>query len=146
MTSYPASTKRPAATAESTPPLIAATTRTGAGIVLLEPATGERDAPANGWRMAALGEEFRRAREARGQTISDVAERLHIRSVYLTAIEDEDWAAIGAPVYIRGFMRTYARYLGLDPEAAVARFTDVPAPPARDGALPSSRGAAAARP
>lgn len=83
--------------------------------------------PLTACRMAALGEEFRRAREARGQTISDVAERLHIRSVYLTAIEDEDWAAIGAPVYIRGFMRTYARYLGLDPEAAVARFTEAPA-------------------
>jgi len=83
--------------------------------------------------MAALGEEFRRAREARGQTISDVAERLHIRSVYLAAIEDEDWAAIGAPVYIRGFMRTYARYLGLDPEAAVARISEAPAPAERRG-------------
>jgi len=80
--------------------------------------------------MPALGEEFRRAREARGQTISDVAERLHIRSVYLAAIEDEDWAAIGAPVYIRGFMRTYARYLGLDPEAAVARLSEPPPAPA----------------
>ncbi len=85
--------------------------------------------------MPALGEEFRRAREARGQTISDVAERLHIRGVYLTAIEDEDWAAIGAPVYIRGFMRTYARYLGLDPEAAVGRLAETPPAP------PESRGA-----
>jgi cytoskeletal protein RodZ len=42
--------------------------------------------------------------------------------VYLAAIEDEDWHVIGAPVYVRGFMRTYARFLGLDPEAAVARF------------------------
>jgi transcriptional regulator with XRE-family HTH domain len=72
--------------------------------------------------MPALGEEFRSAREARGLSLSDVAERLHIRSVYLGAIEDEDWTAIGAPVYIRGFMRTYARFLGLDAEAAVARF------------------------
>jgi cytoskeletal protein RodZ len=93
--------------------------------------------------MPALGEEFRRAREARGQTISDVAERLHIRSVYLTAIEDEDWAAIGAPVYIRGFMRTYARYLGLDPEAAVARLSETPpAPPARGGSGASAAPAA----
>lgn len=82
------------------------------------------DASANRLRMPALGEEFRRAREGRGLTISDVAERLHIRSVYLAAIEDEDWAAIGAPVYIRGFMRTYARFLGLDPEAMVARLSE----------------------
>jgi cytoskeleton protein RodZ len=43
--------------------------------------------------------------------------------VYLAAIEDEDWHVVGAPVYVRGFMRTYARFLGLDPEAAVARFS-----------------------
>jgi cytoskeletal protein RodZ len=72
--------------------------------------------------VSALGEEFRSAREARGLSLSDVAERLHIRSVYLAAIEDEDWHVIGAPVYVRGFMRTYARFLGLDPEAAVATF------------------------
>lgn len=82
--------------------------------------------PLTACRMPALGEEFRRAREARGQSISDVAERLHIRSVYLAALENEDWAAIGAPVYIRGFMRTYARHLGLDPEVAVARFGEAP--------------------
>jgi hypothetical protein len=73
--------------------------------------------------MPALGDEFRSAREARGLSLSDVAERLHIRSVYLAAIEDEDWKAIGAPVYIRGFMRTYARFLGIDAEDAVARFS-----------------------
>jgi cytoskeletal protein RodZ len=84
--------------------------------------------------MPALGEEFRSAREARGLSLSDVAERLHIRSVYLGAIEEEDWSVIGAPVYVRGFMRTYARFLGLDAEAAVARFTAIvpsAAPPTR---------------
>ena len=78
--------------------------------------------PQTGLFVSALGEEFRSAREARSLSLSDVAERLHIRSVYLAAIEDEDWHVIGAPVYVRGFMRTYARFLGLDPEAAVARF------------------------
>jgi len=78
--------------------------------------------PQTGLFVSALGEEFRSAREARGLSLSDVAERLHIRSVYLAAIEDEDWHVIGAPVYVRGFMRTYARFLGLDPEAAVTRF------------------------
>ena len=97
--------------------------------------------------VSALGEEFRSAREARGLSLSDVAERLHIRSVYLAAIEDEDWHVIGAPVYVRGFMRTYARFLGLDAEAAVARFsTTVPAgtpaasAPARNAATVEKRG------
>jgi cytoskeleton protein RodZ len=96
--------------------------------------------------VSALGEEFRSAREARSLSLSDVAERLHIRSVYLAAIEDEDWHVIGAPVYVRGFMRTYARFLGLDPEAAVARFSaSVPAgtpaatAPTRTAATPAER-------
>ncbi len=72
--------------------------------------------------MAALGERFRAAREARGLSLSDVAEQIRIRSVYLGAIEDENWTAIGAPVYTRGFLRTYARFLGLDPEEVVADF------------------------
>jgi cytoskeletal protein RodZ len=83
--------------------------------------------------MPALGDEFRSAREARGLSLSDVAERLHIRSVYLAAIEDEDWKAIGAPVYVRGFMRTYARFLGLDAEDAVARFGTSPSAAAAAG-------------
>ena len=70
----------------------------------------------------SLGERFRAAREQRGLTLSEVAEHLRIRSVYLAAIEEENWSAIGAPVYTRGFLRTYARYLGLDPEEAVCDY------------------------
>lgn len=70
----------------------------------------------------SLGERFRAAREQRGLTLSEVAEHLRIRSVYLAAIEEQNWGAIGAPVYTRGFLRTYARYLGLDPEEAVAEY------------------------
>jgi cytoskeletal protein RodZ len=72
--------------------------------------------------MPGLGDEFRAAREARHLSPSDVSEQIHIRSVYLQSIEDEEWSAIAAPVYVRGFIRTYARYLGLDPERAVERF------------------------
>jgi len=74
--------------------------------------------------MSSLGEDLRTAREARGLTLSDAAEHIHIRSVYLAAIEAEDWPAIGAPVYVRGFIRTYARFLGLNPEEAIARFVE----------------------
>jgi transcriptional regulator with XRE-family HTH domain len=85
--------------------------------------------------MSALGEAFRTAREARGLTLSDVAEHIHIRSVYLAAIEAEDWASIGAPVYARGFIRSYARFLGMDADDAVARFAErVPGGPASPSA------------
>ncbi|HEY6449994.1 MAG TPA: RodZ domain-containing protein, partial [Candidatus Cybelea sp.] len=82
----------------------------------------------------ALGERFRRAREARGLSLSDVAEQIKIRALYLAAIEDENWKAIGVPVYVRGFLRTYARFLGIDPEEAVAAFNRTqPTPPPPPG-------------
>lgn len=91
--------------------------------------------------MAALGERFRAAREARGLSLSDVAEQIRIRSIYLGAIEDENWPAIGAPVYTRGFLRTYARFLGLDPEEVVAEFNRAsgaaPAPSPSPGPIAS---------
>lgn len=84
--------------------------------------------------MPALGERFRAAREARGLSLSEVAEQIRIRSVYLAEIEAENWGAIGAPVYVRGFLRTYARFLGLDPEEAVAEFNKTsPAAPVSEG-------------
>jgi cytoskeleton protein RodZ len=70
--------------------------------------------------MSALGDTFRTTRESQGLTLSDVADRIHIRSIYLAAIEAEDWTSIGPPVYVRGFVRSYARCLGLDADAAVA--------------------------
>ncbi|HET9030143.1 MAG TPA: RodZ domain-containing protein [Candidatus Aquilonibacter sp.] len=92
--------------------------------------------------MAALGERFRAAREARGLSLSDVAEQIRIRSVYLGAIEDENWGAIGAPVYTRGFLRTYARFLGLDPEEVVEEFNRASgsSPSSAAPATPSSGG------
>jgi cytoskeletal protein RodZ len=82
-----------------------------------------------------LGERFRAAREARGLLLSDAAEKVRIRAVYLAAIEEENWNTIGAPVYIRGFLRTYARFLALDPEEAVAAFNlTQPEPAAPTGA------------
>ncbi len=84
----------------------------------------------------ALGERFREAREARSLSLSAVAEQIRIRAVYLAAIEDENWKAIGVPVYVRGFLRTYARFLGIDPEEAVAAFNrtlPAPSPPPSEG-------------
>lgn len=81
-----------------------------------------------------LGERFRAAREARGLLLSDAGEQVRIRSVYLAAIEEENWKAIGAPVYVRGFLRTYARFLGLDPEEAVAAFNRTQPEPAASNA------------
>jgi cytoskeleton protein RodZ len=96
--------------------------------------------------MAGLGEELRAAREARNLSLSDVSERIHIRTVYLQALEEEDWGAISAPVYVRGFLRTYARFLGLEPESVVERFNaSLPATGYATSSAPSRVGARAAR-
>jgi cytoskeleton protein RodZ len=89
--------------------------------------------------MPALGERFRAAREARGLTLSDVAEQIRIRSVYLAAIEDENWSTIGAPVYIRGFLRTYGRFLGLDTEEVVAEFSGASTESIAPSAIPAQK-------
>jgi cytoskeleton protein RodZ len=95
--------------------------------------------------MPALGERFRAAREARGLTLSEVSEQIRIRSVYLAAIEEENWSTIGAAVYVRGFLRTYARFLGFDPEEVVAAFAAAPNAPAAGGAPTNSAAARSSR-
>jgi cytoskeleton protein RodZ len=86
--------------------------------------------------MPALGDRFRAAREARDLSLSEVSEQIRIRSVYLAAIEEENWKAIGAAVYVRGFLRTYARFLGLDPEDVVSAF-NAAVRPAEEPASPA---------
>ena len=91
--------------------------------------------------MAALGETFRTARESQGLSLAEVADRIHIRSMYLAAIESEDWQVIGPSVYVKGFIRSYARSLGLDPDEAVARFNgEAPAAAARPTVIRTSSG------
>jgi cytoskeleton protein RodZ len=87
--------------------------------------------------MPALGEELRAARESRHLSISDVSDKIHIRSLYLQAIEEENWASIAAPVYVRGFVRTYARFLGLNPEEAVAQYNGAAPSEAKPEAPPA---------
>src|SRR5581483_9322688 len=85
----------------------------------------------------SLGDRFRAAREARGLSLSDCSEQVRIRSVYLAAIEEDNWNAIGAAVYVRGFLRTYARFLGLDPEEVVNAFNGEVQPQTPAGEAPA---------
>ena len=69
--------------------------------------------------MGSLGETLRQARLDRGASLLDAEQDTHIRRRYLEALENEDYGALPAVVYTRGFIRTYARYLGLDSEATL---------------------------
>jgi cytoskeletal protein RodZ len=70
--------------------------------------------------MPGIGQLLTDAREARGMTAIDVAKRLRIRAMFVDALEREDWPAVGEPVYVRGFLKNYAKLVGLEPEAAAA--------------------------
>jgi hypothetical protein len=69
-----------------------------------------------------IGESLRQARTDQGLELGAVSEAIKIRVRYLRALEAEDWDALPAPAYARGFLRTYAGYLGLDADALVEEF------------------------
>jgi cytoskeletal protein RodZ len=64
--------------------------------------------------MPTVAEQLRRAREARGFTVYQVAEVTKIKTDHVRALEEGNYDAFSASVYIRGFVRTYATVLRLD--------------------------------
>ncbi len=63
--------------------------------------------------MAGCGERLKHAREAAGLSIDDVAARLHMPARVVRSLEAEDWSRLGAPVFVRGQVRSYSRLVGL---------------------------------
>jgi cytoskeletal protein RodZ len=61
-----------------------------------------------------MGEELRRARESKGLNLLQVEEVTKIRVKYLEALENEDFNVIPGKVYIKGFVKNYAAFLGLN--------------------------------
>jgi cytoskeleton protein RodZ len=71
--------------------------------------------------QSALGGALKKAREAQMLTIKDVCSRLHLNEKQVTAMEQDDFASLNDPTRARGFIRAYARLLGLDDESLVSR-------------------------
>src|SRR3954468_9399691 len=72
--------------------------------------------------MGSIGETLRQARIDKGVSLVDAERSTHIRRRYLEALESDDFGALPALVYTRGFIRTYAEYLGLSPQGMVDQF------------------------
>lgn len=72
-----------------------------------------------------MGQELREAREARGIKLETIEEETKIRRKYLIALESGKWDEIPGEVYVKGFLRTYANYLGLDGAALVNRYKEL---------------------
>lgn len=63
-----------------------------------------------------VGLRLKQARESRRLELAEVAKATRIRSHYLRALEEGDFGALPAPAQVRGFLRTYAEFLELDPQ------------------------------
>lgn len=75
--------------------------------------------------MSYFGETIRKAREAKGLTTSQIAEKTHILVQIINAMEHEDFSQIKAAIYGRGFVKLVCECLDLDPKPLVAEFMDI---------------------
>lgn len=72
--------------------------------------------------LESIGECLKRAREARGEQIDRIAKILRISQSYLEALEADDRSRLPEQVYALGFLKSYAAYLGLDPNELVKNY------------------------
>ena len=88
--------------------------------------------------MFEIGSSLRAARERQGLSYPEIEHATKIRSRYIRALEEEEFTVLPSDTYIRGFLRTYADYLGLDGDVYVEEYAsrfitswldDVPPPP-----------------
>jgi hypothetical protein len=75
-----------------------------------------------------IGSSLRAAREHQKLELSDVERTTRIRAKYLQALEEEHWDVLPGTAYVKGFLRTYADFLGLDGPRFVEEFNERFAP------------------
>src|SRR5688572_20992809 len=82
---------------------------------------GRRDVASGGSR-GGLGDRFREMRQHHGVTLETAAQALRIPVRTLDAMERGAYGELPADVYLRGFVKAYAEYLGMDPDEALKEF------------------------
>lgn len=73
-----------------------------------------------------IGETLREARQQQGLTLQDASAETRIRATHLERLENEEFTGLGGDVYVRGFIKSYARWLGLDPGPLLEAYGGVP--------------------
>jgi cytoskeleton protein RodZ len=86
-------------------------------------------------RAGSFGERLRREREMRGVSLDDIADATKIGTRLLRALEDEHFEQLPGGIFNKGFVRAYAKYLGLNEEEAVADYLDAAGETAPDPRL-----------
>lgn len=85
-----------------------------------QPAMADAEAPDG--RYEGVGHSLKVVRERRGFALEDVSARLRIRRPYLEAIEEGRFGELPGAVYVSGFLRQYAEFLGLDPDQVLKTY------------------------
>ena len=70
-----------------------------------------------------LGEKLRQAREERGVTITEVAEQTRISPHYIELIEQDDYRTLPGGIFNKGFVKSYAKYIGVDESEALQDYS-----------------------
>ena len=78
-----------------------------------------------GSNIRELGQVLREAREQKRVSLAEAQQATKIRQTFLQALEQENYEILPPPVYIRGFLKTYATYLGLNPHEVVQAFDEL---------------------
>lgn len=74
--------------------------------------------------MSSFGETLRRERELRQISLREIAEATKINLRYLDALERDDFRHLPGGVFNKGFVRAYAQFIGIDPEAMVTAYLE----------------------
>ncbi|GGL66130.1 helix-turn-helix domain-containing protein [Wenxinia marina] len=108
----------------------------------------ENDAEAKGFDAfeLRLGDVMRGERATLGKSLLDVQRELKIKAAYIAAIENCDPTAFDTPGFIAGYVRSYARYLGMDPDEAFGTFCNESGFRPAHGMSPSASAARTPRP
>ena len=100
-------------------------------------AAGEGSTQAAG-EPATPGEMLRAERERRRLSLQQAAEDLHLDTWTIEALEENRFAALGAPVYAKGYLRKYAALLNLSPDVVIARYESLSDRPIEPTPIPAS--------
>lgn len=76
-----------------------------------------------------LGEKLRQAREARGITLSEVAEQTRISPLYIESIENDDYRSLPGGIFNKGFVKSFAKYVGVDEQEALQDYASMASHP-----------------
>lgn len=99
--------------------------------------------------MESIGHILKAARERRQMSVSDVAAATKMKIAFVEAIEADNFGALVAPVYARGFIKLYAESVGVDPLYLLKQINISPArpqPPAAARTVPAPPKAVRAHP